>query len=43
MAIVYAVACLLCSAGNDFIFKLFVRKNGRMEFFSAQSDSSGFL
>lgn len=26
MAIVYAVACLLCSAGNDFIFKLFARK-----------------
>lgn len=26
MAVVYALCCLLCSAGNDFIFKLFARK-----------------
>ena len=26
MAVVYALLCMLCSAGNDFIFKLFARK-----------------
>lgn len=26
MAVIYALCCLLCSAGNDFIFKLFARK-----------------
>lgn len=26
MAVMYALLCLLCSAGNDFIFKLFARK-----------------
>lgn len=26
MAVLYAVLCLLCSAGNDFLFKLFARK-----------------
>lgn len=26
MAVIYSLLCLLCSAGNDFIFKLFARK-----------------
>ena len=26
MAVIYAILCMLCSAGNDFIFKLFARK-----------------
>lgn len=26
MAVVYAILCMFCSAGNDFIFKLFARK-----------------
>lgn len=26
MAVIYALFCLLCSAGNDFLFKLFARK-----------------
>lgn len=26
MAVIYAVLCMFCSAGNDFIFKLFARK-----------------
>ena len=26
MAVLYAVLCLFCSAGNDFLFKLFARK-----------------
>ena len=26
MAVIYALLCMLCSAGNDFIFKLFARK-----------------
>ena len=26
MGIVFAVCCLICSAGNDFIFKLFARR-----------------
>jgi len=35
MAVLYAVCCLLCGAGNDFIFKLFARKRRSRGIFAA--------